>query len=157
MNCTWISHVQNVISFGLQLVPATQMFTDLHNSPSFLPLVNNMPACPFRSDMSNMWIAGHTRPSPAQPHTGLMGTAQVETRAQGGCSPVLMPVLANHVMHSDKLAKYRREKYAVVLSVLIQEMLSSSWTCAKHLTLSCMTSQSPNWRKMDLMDGPLTG
>lgn len=58
------------------------MFTHLHISPSFLPLVNNMPACPFRSDMSNMWIAGHTRPSPAQPHTGLMGTAQVETRAQ---------------------------------------------------------------------------
>jgi len=38
-----------------------------------------------------------------------------------------------------------------------EQLMSSTWTCAKHLTLSCMTSWLPNWRKMDLMDRPLTG
>jgi len=33
--------------------------------------------------------------------------------------------------------------------------MSSTWTCAKHLTMSCMTSLSLNWRYMDLLDGPL--
>ena len=31
--------------------------------------------------------------------------------------------------------------------------MPSIWTCAKHLTLSRMTSWVPKWRKMDLMDG----
>ncbi|GAB0191261.1 mitochondrial enolase superfamily member 1 [Grus japonensis] len=31
------------------------------------------------------------------------------------------------------------------------------WTCAKHLTLSCTTSLSLNWKDMDLTDGPLGG
>ncbi|GAB0203524.1 hypothetical protein GRJ2_002818000 [Grus japonensis] len=35
--------------------------------------------------------------------------------------------------------------------------MSSTWTCAKHLTLSRMTSLSLNWRDMDSMDGPLGG
>ncbi|GAB0196973.1 triadin [Grus japonensis] len=33
--------------------------------------------------------------------------------------------------------------------------MSSTWTCAKHLTLSHTTSLSLNWRDVDLMDGPL--
>lgn len=33
----------------------------------------------------------------------------------------------------------------------------SSWTCAKSLTLIHTTFWLPNWRKIDLMDGPLTG
>jgi len=28
-----------------------------------------------------------------------------------------------------------------------EQLMSSTWTCAKHLTLSCMTSWLPNWRK----------
>ena len=39
----------------------------------------------------------------------------------------------------------------------IREDLSSTWTCAKHLTLSRTTSLSTNWRDMDLTDGPLGG
>ena len=31
------------------------------------------------------------------------------------------------------------------------------WTCARHLTLSHMTSLSLNWRHMDSTDGPLSG
>lgn len=34
---------------------------------------------------------------------------------------------------------------------------STTWTCAKHLTPSCKISLSPNWRGMNLMDGPLSG
>ncbi|GAB0185567.1 mitochondrial enolase superfamily member 1 [Grus japonensis] len=34
---------------------------------------------------------------------------------------------------------------------------ASDWTCARHLTLSCMTSLSLNWRDMGSMDGPLSG
>lgn len=30
---------------------------------------------------------------------------------------------------------------------------TSTWTCAKHLTLSHVTSLSLNWRDMDMMDG----
>ncbi|GAB0179079.1 mitochondrial enolase superfamily member 1 [Grus japonensis] len=37
------------------------------------------------------------------------------------------------------------------------QLTSSAWTCARHLTLSRMTSLSLNWRDMDLMDGPLGG
>ncbi|KAM4647160.1 ras GTPase-activating-like protein IQGAP1 isoform 2-T2 [Amazona ochrocephala] len=33
-------------------------------------------------------------------------------------------------------------------------IVSSTWTCARHLTLSRMASLSLNWRGMDLMDGP---
>ncbi|GAB0189940.1 hypothetical protein GRJ2_001459300 [Grus japonensis] len=35
--------------------------------------------------------------------------------------------------------------------------MSSTWTCAKHSTLSHTTSLSLNWRHVDLMDGPLGG
>ncbi|GAB0191025.1 triadin [Grus japonensis] len=35
--------------------------------------------------------------------------------------------------------------------------MSSTWTCAKHLTLSHTTPLSLNWRDMDLIDGPLSG
>ena len=39
-----------------------------------------------------------------------------------------------------------------------EQQTSSAWTCAKHLTPSHITSWSPKWKKkMDLMDGPLTG
>ncbi|GAB0186117.1 hypothetical protein GRJ2_001077000 [Grus japonensis] len=38
-----------------------------------------------------------------------------------------------------------------------EQLTSSIWTCAKHLTLSCTTSLSLNWRYMDLMGGPLSG
>ncbi|PKU40163.1 hypothetical protein llap_9534 [Limosa lapponica baueri] len=38
-----------------------------------------------------------------------------------------------------------------------EQKTSSIWTYAKHLTLSCMTSWSLNWKGMDLMDGPLGG
>jgi len=37
------------------------------------------------------------------------------------------------------------------------QMMSSTWTCAKHLTLSFTTSLSLNWTQKDLMDGPLSG
>ncbi|GAB0182781.1 mitochondrial enolase superfamily member 1 [Grus japonensis] len=37
------------------------------------------------------------------------------------------------------------------------QLTSSTWTCARHLTLSRMTSLSLNWRDMDLMDGPCGG
>jgi len=35
--------------------------------------------------------------------------------------------------------------------------MSSSWTCAKHLTVSHIIPLSLNWRYMDLMDGSLSG
>ncbi|GAB0180274.1 mitochondrial enolase superfamily member 1 [Grus japonensis] len=38
-----------------------------------------------------------------------------------------------------------------------RQLTSSTWTCARHLTLSRMTSLSLNWRDMDSMDGPLGG
>ncbi|GAB0179362.1 mitochondrial enolase superfamily member 1 [Grus japonensis] len=38
-----------------------------------------------------------------------------------------------------------------------EQLTSSTWTCAKHLTLSHTRSLSLNWRDMDLMDGPLSG
>jgi len=38
-----------------------------------------------------------------------------------------------------------------------EQLTSSTWTCVKCLMLSCMTSWSPNWRKVDLMDGPFAG
>ena len=38
-----------------------------------------------------------------------------------------------------------------------EQLASSTWTCAKYLTLSCMTSLSLNWRDVDMMDGPLSG
>jgi len=34
-------------------------------------------------------------------------------------------------------------------------LTSSAWTCAKYMTLFCTTSWLPNWRKMDLRNGPL--
>ncbi|GAB0183090.1 mitochondrial enolase superfamily member 1 [Grus japonensis] len=37
------------------------------------------------------------------------------------------------------------------------QLASSTWTCARHLTLSRTTSLSLNWRDMDSMDGPLGG
>jgi len=37
-----------------------------------------------------------------------------------------------------------------------EQLMSSTWTCVKHLMLSHTTSWSPNWRKMDVMDGPLS-
>lgn len=37
------------------------------------------------------------------------------------------------------------------------EQLTSSTGTAKHLTLSCRTALSQNWREMDLMGGTLTG
>ncbi|GAB0179061.1 mitochondrial enolase superfamily member 1 [Grus japonensis] len=37
------------------------------------------------------------------------------------------------------------------------QLTSSTWTYARHLTLSCITSSSLNWRDMDSMDGPLGG
>ena len=40
--------------------------------------------------------------------------------------------------------------------IVAEQLTSSTWTCAKHLTLSQMTSWSPNWRKMDLIDVPFT-
>jgi len=33
------------------------------------------------------------------------------------------------------------------------ELTSSTWTCARHLTLSHMLSLSLNWKDMDLTDG----
>jgi len=33
-----------------------------------------------------------------------------------------------------------------------EQLMSPTWTCAKRLTLSCMTSLLPNWRKIDLMN-----
>jgi len=38
-----------------------------------------------------------------------------------------------------------------------EQLMSSIWTCAKHLMVSHMTSLSLNWRVMDLMDGTLSG
>jgi len=38
-----------------------------------------------------------------------------------------------------------------------EQLMSSTWTYAKHLTLSRMTCLSLNWRDMDLTDGPLGG
>ncbi|KAJ7413921.1 hypothetical protein WISP_87622 [Willisornis vidua] len=38
-----------------------------------------------------------------------------------------------------------------------EQLTLSTWTYAKRLTLSHTTSLSPNWRDMDLMDGPLSG
>ncbi|GAB0208586.1 hypothetical protein GRJ2_003324300 [Grus japonensis] len=38
-----------------------------------------------------------------------------------------------------------------------ERQTSSTWTCARHLTLCRMTSLSLNWRDMDSMDGPLGG
>ncbi|KAJ7396592.1 hypothetical protein BTVI_143696 [Pitangus sulphuratus] len=35
--------------------------------------------------------------------------------------------------------------------------MSSTWTCAKHWTLSHVTSSAPNCRDTDLMDGQLGG
>jgi len=38
-----------------------------------------------------------------------------------------------------------------------EQLMSCTWTCAKHLTLSHMTSSSLNCRDMDLTDRPLCG
>lgn len=38
-----------------------------------------------------------------------------------------------------------------------EQLMSSTWICAKHLTLSDMIALSLNLRDMDLMDGPLGG
>lgn len=38
-----------------------------------------------------------------------------------------------------------------------EQLMSSPWTCAEHLTLSCMTSLSVNWTDVDLTDGPFNG
>ncbi|GAB0179302.1 mitochondrial enolase superfamily member 1 [Grus japonensis] len=38
-----------------------------------------------------------------------------------------------------------------------EQLMPSTWTCAKHLTLSRTTSLSLNWRDVDLMGGPLGG
>lgn len=40
-----------------------------------------------------------------------------------------------------------------VTAVVDKGRVMSSMTCAKHLTLSCRTSSSLNWRHSDLMDG----
>ncbi|GAB0204760.1 mitochondrial enolase superfamily member 1 [Grus japonensis] len=37
------------------------------------------------------------------------------------------------------------------------QLTSSTWTCARHLTLSHTTSLCLNWKDMDSMDGPLGG
>ncbi|KAJ7404828.1 hypothetical protein BTVI_70993 [Pitangus sulphuratus] len=46
---------------------------------------------------------------------------------------------------------------ATALADGAEQLTSSTWTCAKRLTLSHTTSLSPNCRDMDLMDGPLNG
>jgi len=38
-----------------------------------------------------------------------------------------------------------------------RQLTSSSWTCARHSTLSCMMSLSLNWKDMNFTDGPLVG
>lgn len=38
-----------------------------------------------------------------------------------------------------------------------EQLMSPTWTCAKHLALSHVIARSPKWRKMDLMDGALAG
>jgi len=38
-----------------------------------------------------------------------------------------------------------------------QQLVSSTWTCEKHLTLSHTTSLFLNWRDVDLTDGPVSG
>ena len=38
-----------------------------------------------------------------------------------------------------------------------KKLATSAWPCANYMTLSCMTSWSPSWRKTDFMDGPLAG
>lgn len=38
-----------------------------------------------------------------------------------------------------------------------EQPTSSTWTCAKHLTLSCATSLPLNWKDIDLKGGPFGG
>ena len=38
-----------------------------------------------------------------------------------------------------------------------EQLMSSAWNWAKHLTLSHVTTLSLNWRDMDLTDGPPNG
>jgi len=47
--------------------------------------------------------------------------------------------------------------YDGVTTLVDKERTLSAWTCARHLTLSCMMSLSLNWKDMDLTDGPLVG
>lgn len=61
-------------------------------------------------------------------------TVSTETRAQGGLSEVLTQGMANNPIHFDILAKrspLSSEKYAVVLSVLIEEFENSFQNCKK--------------------------
>lgn len=58
-----------------------------------------------------------------------------ETKARGGLSEVLTQVMANNPIHFDTLAKrspLSSEKYAVVLSVLIEEFENSFQSCKKN-------------------------
>lgn len=54
----------------------------------------------------------------------------------------------------DKLVTCYDEAAALVDRA--EQLTASAWTHRKGLILSCMTSLSPNWRDMGLMDGPLT-
>jgi len=70
-----------------------------------------------------------------------------------GLACVFMATRSQHGLTEGKscltnlVAFYNRE----------EQLTSSTWTCAKHLTLSCTTSLSLKWRDMDLMDAPLGG
>jgi len=45
----------------------------------------------------------------------------------------------------------------IALVVKGEQLTSTTWTCAKCLTLTHVTSRLPNRRKINLMDGPLAG
>ena len=84
---------------------------------------------------------------------------------------ILLKALLRHMENKDKVICGNKHGFMFVkdkscLTNLVtfydgvtkeEQLMSSTWTHAKRLTLSHVIFSSPNWRKMDLMDGSLAG